>query len=86
MRTLNRRVAWFGLTWLATAAVILLGLTFLPRTGTHAPSVPAVPVLVIGVCLCVAGAVVASRYRHQWLGLALGGPGTLLVGLALAQR
>ena len=86
MRAVNRRVAWYGLTWLATTAVILLGLTFLPRSATHAPPVPAVPVLVIGICLCIAGAVVARRYRHQWLGLTLGGPGILLIGLALAQR
>jgi len=80
------RLGTYGFTWLVSAAVTLLGLTFLPRIGTHAPQVLALPVLVLGACLCVVGAVIATRYRHQWIGLAFGGPGILLIGLAVGNR
>lgn len=86
MHTMNRRLATYGVVWLATAAVILLGLTFLLRTEAHAPPVPAAPVLAVGACLCVAGMVIATRYRHQLVGPAFGGPGILLIGLGLAQH
>ncbi len=80
------RLATYGVTWLIAVAGTLLGFTFLPRTGAPALPVPALPVLVLGACLCVAGAVIATRYRHQWIGLAFGGPGIVLIGLAVANR
>ena len=82
---MSRRLATYGITWVATAAVILIALAFVPRTGVHAPPVPALPTLLIGLGAWVAGALIATRYRRQWVGLAIGGPGILLIGLALAQ-